>query len=80
VAETFQRLNGPPSSLDPKQYTVLTETGRPALCCPACSHVFDLPYGIVCDIVGKTNHCVTCPALSCGWWSYAVLDSIWEDM
>jgi hypothetical protein len=79
MATTFQRLCAAETSLDPRQYTIETGTTRPVLCCPACSHRWELPPGISWDAVGRTNYCVTCPADACGWWDYAVLDSIWEE-
>ena len=78
MAQTFQRLNGPESSLTSGQWTPQTESGRPSLCCPACSYVFALPQGIDCNEAGLTNYCITCTAPHCGWWSYAVLDNRWE--
>jgi hypothetical protein len=79
MAQTFQRLRAPAESLEGGQYTVDTYNARPAMCCPACSNVFELPKGINYDAAGLTNYCVTCPAQQCGWWSYCVLDGISDD-
>lgn len=77
MATTFQRLCGPERSLEPRQFTVATDNGRPALCCPACSHVFDLPLGINYGHGGETTLRVPCPGPKCGWLDYAILDGVW---
>lgn len=77
MATTFQRLNARESSLEPRQFTTETETGRVALCCPACSLVFDLPMGINYGHGGETLLQVPCPAARCGWVDWIVLDSVW---
>jgi hypothetical protein len=78
MATTFQRLFASERSLEPRQFTVQTETCRPALSCPACSLVFDLPLGIDLGHNGETSLQVPCPAPRCSWQDWCVLDGIWE--
>jgi len=78
MATTFQRLFAREPSLSNRQFTVMTETSRPALCCPACSLVFDLPLGIDLGHNGETSLRVPCPGAKCGWVDWVVLDGVWE--
>jgi hypothetical protein len=79
VAIRFQRLYAPESSLDGRQYTVVTESRRPALCCPWCLCVFPLPAGVALDHAGRSSHAVKCPQAICAFWDWVELESVWED-
>jgi len=79
MATTFQRLYAAERSLEPRQFTVQTDSCRPALACPACGHVFDLPLGIDYGHNGETTLRVPCPAARCGWTDWVVLSDIWTD-
>lgn len=79
MAQTFKRLFAPVTSLSPGEFTVDTETTRPALCCPYCSIVFDLASGFHYDAAGRINYAVQCPGGRCGFWDFCILDGVWED-
>lgn len=79
MATTLRRLLAPVTSLAAGEYTIETETSRPALCCPCCGFVFDLASGFNPDAGGAINYKVQCPGGGCGFYDFVILDSVWSD-
>lgn len=57
---TIQRNLGPVAHLSPRQYTVETASGLPAICCPNCGGISEID-------VGKTHRVLTGGLVSPVW-------------
>jgi hypothetical protein len=76
VGLTIQRNLGPVGHLSPRQYTRETASGDPAICCPRCSRVFELEFGV--HVGGVVSQIVSCPFADCPFVDYLTLES-WNE-
>jgi hypothetical protein len=78
MAVTFARWLGGPDDVPAQMFTVRNESARAGLGCTVCGERFELPRGCGVDQVGRTSVAVHCTRATCSFWSFAVLESIWE--
>ena len=77
MAQTFARWLGPVDDLPTGMHTVNTPNDRAVICCPQCGEKYELPRGVGVDPVGRTSVAVHCPATTCSFWEFVILDAIW---
>lgn len=75
----FNRNLGEESALNHGEFTVATESKRPALRCALCGCVFSLPSHCRIEPDGRTVPAVRCPQLSCPFFEYVTLSDIWGE-
>lgn len=75
----LQRHLGTEDGLLCGQFTVATESGRPALSCPLCALVFSLPVGHRIEPDGRVVPAVKCKQVSCSFFEYITLESVWSE-
>jgi hypothetical protein len=77
MAITFRRILTPGVTPGAQEFTRETESGRAALGCPVCGHVFELPPGFAPDQTGRVNYAVSCPTGVCDFWDWCELADHW---
>ena len=65
MGQTIQRHLGPVQSLLAAQWTELTASGRPAICCPKCGRASDLPLESRVLQGGEVSPIWSCPWEGC---------------
>ena len=73
MAIRLQRHLGPVASIEPGQWTAETASGRPAVCCPACSAVDEVEGEIAVD--GTVQRAYRCQSGECSFHEWVLLDS-----
>lgn len=71
----YKRLLARVECLAPGEWTDLTASGKPALCCAECGSVFDLPDTHRVDETGFIVPAVKCPSVTCVSFSYLRLEA-----
>ena len=74
----LNRLLAGPDSLDAGQWTAETITKRPALSCPGCSNVVELPHGYLIDLEGRVAPAWACS--QCAFWEFVQLCDYAEEI
>lgn len=75
----LQRHLGTEDGLLCGQFTVETESGRPAIKCPLCGLVFSLPGHCRIEPDGRAVPAVKCPQTSCPFFEYVTLGDVWSE-
>jgi hypothetical protein len=80
VGLTIQRNLGPVSHLSPRQYTVETASGKPAICCPGCGEVSEIDVGGAHRVLtgGMLSPIWSCPYATCPLIEFIYLDDFDE--
>jgi hypothetical protein len=73
----YKRLLARVERLTPGEWTDLTATATPALCCASCGSVFELPEMNRVEADGLIVPAVRCPSDPCGVFGYVRLED-WE--
>lgn len=75
----FPRHLGSVGTMDPQQWTDLTASGRPAVCCPSCAAVAEVggPTHVV-SRQGRVTPRWKCEA--CGWQEWVELEAYGEEI
>lgn len=73
----LQRLLAPVTALTPGQYTTETVHGGPAVCCPGCGEISDLPETHRILTGGVVSPIWSCPSQRCPFVEFLTLDS-WD--
>lgn len=76
MAIRLQRHLGPVASIEPGQWTAETASGKPAVCCPACSSVDEIPGEVAAD--GAVANAYRCESGECPFMEWLVLESFNE--
>lgn len=79
MAQTFPRWLGTEEDLPTGMFTTNTPSRRAVMSCPTCGNVFPVPSKCGPDEAGRSLYAIHCEARTCGWWDFAVFESIWED-
>lgn len=75
MAIRLQRHLGPVASIEPGQWTAETASGKPAICCPACSCVYEIPGHID---MGKVALAYLCQSGECPFYEWIELEAYGE--
>ncbi len=78
MARQLPRNLGPVASLDAGQWTAETASGRPAISCPSCSAISDLPETHHVLAGGFVSPAWSCPR--CSYVSFLGLEAHGEDV
>lgn len=76
----LQRHLGPVQSLQRQQWTEETVSGRPAICCPRCERVSDLPIETRVLKAGEVSPVWTCPYQDCSAMDFIRLECWGEEV
>lgn len=78
MAIRLARNLGPVTALAPREYTVETASGLPAVCCPSCGGISDIEHEVYRD--GRVARIWSCPYQSCPLVTYLDLECWGEEV
>lgn len=77
----FSRHLGSVQTLDPKQWTDQTASGRPSVCCPSCGTTAEIePPSHVVNKYGEVTPAWSCPSETCGFKDWLDLEAYGEEV